>query len=147
MIIFFKIFLMVFIKQVIFLVTFGFSISINSDGIFFVPVVLLVLYLIFYFKYLKKIYNHIKLDKNLFSLYYFISWLIIGGLISYLIFTDSWLWNILPKTTGMFSGLEYILVPILLVVYLVVLVTLKLIIYAFLYLKKFFNKKKNTKVS
>lgn len=128
MIDFLKIFLIVFIKQVLFLAFFGFAVSINSDGIIIFPVMLLVLYLLFYFKCSKRVYEIIKLDKKLFNLYYFISWLIIGCLITYLIFTDSWLWHILPTTTGMFSGLEYILVPILLVIYLVVLVILKFII-------------------
>lgn len=122
-------FLIVFIKQVLFLVTFGFAVSINSDGIIFVPVTLLIIYLVFYFKCFKNLYIQMSLDKKLFNLYYFISWIIIGLLLTYLILTESWLWNMLPTTKGMFSGLEYILIPILLIIYLVVWVILKIGIY------------------
>lgn len=133
---FLKTFLFVFIKQVLFLVAFGFSVSVNSDGIIFVPTALLIIYLIFYFKCSNKVYNQMKLDKYSFNLYYFISWIIIGVLITYLILTESWLWNILPTTTGMFSGLEYILVPILLIIYLIVWGIIKIGIYVFLKLKR-----------
>jgi len=132
---FLKTFLFVFIKQVLFLVAFGFSVSVNSDGIIFVPITLLIIYLIFYFKYSNKVYNQLKLDKNSFNLYYSISWIIIGILISYLILAESWLWNILPRTTGMFSGLEYILVPILLIIYFIIWWIIKIGIYVFLKLK------------
>jgi len=132
---FLKTFLIVFIKQLIFLITFGFVISVNSDGIIFVPITLLIIYLIFYFKYSNKVYNQLKLDKNSFNLYYSISWIIIGILISYLILAESWLWNILPRTTGMFSGLEYILVPILLIIYFIIWWIIKIGIYVFLKLK------------
>ena len=132
---FLKMFLFVFIKQVLFLVAFGFSVSVNSEAIIFVPTTLLIICLIIYFKYSNKVYTHLKIDKNSFSLYYFISWIIIGILITYLIFTESWIWNILPTSTGMFSGLEYILVPILLIIYLIVWVIIKIGIYVFLKLK------------
>ena len=138
---FLKTFLFVFIKQVLFLVAFGFSVSVNSDGIIFIPTVLLIIYLILYFKYSNKVYNQLKLDKNSFNLYYFISWIIIGILITYLIFTESWIWNILPTSTGMFSGLEYILVPILLIIYLIVWGIIKIGIYVFLKLKSSYNSK------
>ena len=134
---FLKTFLLVFIKQVLFLVVFGFSVSVNSEAIFFIPTALLIIYLIIYFKYSNKVYTNLKLDKNSFSLYYFISWIIIGILITYLIFTGSWIWNILPTSTGMFSGLEYILVPILLIIYLIVWGIIKIGIYVFLKLKCF----------
>jgi len=133
---FLKTFLIVFIKQLIFLITFGFVISVNSDGIIYVPLILLIIYLIVYFKYYKKIYIQMKLSKNLFNVYYFISWIIIGFLFTYLILTESWLWNILPKTIGMFSGLEYILFPILLTIYLIVWCIIKIGIYVFKILKK-----------
>lgn len=122
-------FFIVFIKQIIFLFTFGIAISINSDGIIFMPIILLTFYLILYFKYSKKFYTQINLNKKLFDLYYFISWIIFCFLISYLIFTESWLWDILPKTVGMFSGIEYILVPLLLIVYLLFLWIIKIVIY------------------
>ena len=140
MIKFLIVFLMSFIKQLLFLVTFSFAVSVNSDGIFLVPIILLIIYLIFYFKYFKYVYTKMKLNRKVFNLYYFISWIIIGFLITYLILTESWLWNILPKNAGMFSGLEYILVPILLIIYLVVWVIIKIFIYLFFKLK---SSKKN----
>lgn len=138
---FLKTFLFVFIKQVLFLVAFGFSVSVNGDGIIFVPTALLIIYLIFCFKYSKKVYNRLKLDKNSFDLYYSISWIIIGILITYLILTESWIWNILPTTGGMFSGLEYILVPILLIGYLLTVIILKIGIYLIDKVKKNKNRK------
>lgn len=119
----------VFVKQLVFLSTFGLSVSINGDGIILIPIALLIIYLVSHFLHSKTIYEKIKLDKTLYDVYGFISWLLVGGLITFLIFTDSWLWEILPTTGGMFSGLEYILVPIFLGLYLIALGILKLIVF------------------
>lgn len=142
MIRFLKTFLLVFIKQVIFLIVFGCAVSINGDGIFFIPTTLLIIYLVFYFSYHKKIYTKMKSGKSLLNLYYFVSWIIMSIFITYLILTESWLWNILPATGGLFSGLEYILVPILLVTYLIVWSIIIIGIYIFLKL----SGNKNTKI-
>ena len=129
MINFFIVLFVVFLKQLVFLATFGLSVSINADGIILIPITLLIVYLVSHFLHSKAIYEKIKLDKTLYDVYGFISWLLVGGLITFLIFTNSWLWKILPTTGGMFSGLEYILVPIFLGLYLIALGILKVIVF------------------
>lgn len=132
---FLKVFLIVFIKLIIFLTMFCFSVAINADAIFVIPVILLLLYLILYFIYYKKIAKLLNVNFKVFNIFYFISWLIIEGLITYLLLTDSFLWKILPAGNVIFSGIEYILVPILLSLYFLIALILKIIICIFTYIK------------
>lgn len=132
---FLKVFLIVFIKLIIFLTMFCFSVAINVDAIFVIPVILLLLYLILYFIYYKKIAKLLNVNFKVFNIFYFISWLIIEGLITYLLLTDSFLWKILPTGNVIFSGIEYILVPILLSLYFLIALILKIIICIFTYIK------------
>jgi len=125
----------VFIKLIIFLTMFCFSVAINADAIFVIPVILLLLYLILYFIYYKKIAKLLNVNFKVFNTFYFISWLIIEGLITYLLLTDSFLWKILPTGNVIFSGIEYILVPILLSLYFLIALILKIIICIFTYIK------------
>lgn len=118
----------VFVKQLVFLVTFGLSVSINGDSMILIPIALLIVYLISHFLHSKTIYEKLKLDKTLYDVYGFISWLLIGILITSLMFT-SWFWEIIPRTNGMFSGLEYLLVPVFLGLYLIALGILKSIVF------------------
>ena len=140
---FFIIFLIVLFKQLIFLGFFGLSVSINGDYVIILPILILIIYIIIHFIYSKKIYKTINLDKHLFYVYALISWISVGILITYLLFTKSWIWNLLPTTTGMFSGLEYILVPIFLILYLIILGIMKLIILIISMLSKLYITKKN----
>ena len=136
MINFLKTFLIVLVKQVLFLTVFGISVKINADGVILIPIALLILYIISHFLHSKKICNWLNLDGNLFNVYSCISWIIVGSYITYLIITESWIWNLLPTTGGMFSGLEYILVPIFLGAYLIVLGIIKFILFVITKLKK-----------
>lgn len=128
---FLKIFSLVFVKQIFFFLLFCLAVYINSDFSMFLPLSSLLIYLILYFIYFKKIYIKLKLTNIKFSLFYFVSWLLSGILIFSLIFYCNWFWTLLPKAPGWFSGLEYILVPIFLALYLVVwsIINLGLFIY------------------
>ena len=52
----------VFVKQLVFLATFGLSVSINGDGIILIPIALLIVYLVSHFLHSKAIYEKIKLS-------------------------------------------------------------------------------------
>ena len=119
----------VFIKQFIFLISFCISIYYYDSIISYLPYLVLFLYLMLHFKYSKKIYNKINLKENLFCVYSFITWILNGALITYLVLANTYIYKLLPKVPGMFSGLEYILVPILLSVYLIILCILKLVMF------------------
>ena len=116
---FFNVLFIVFIKQLIFLMFFGLAVSINCDGIIIVPIFLIIVYLISYFLHSKTICEKINVDKTKYDIYGFISWLLVGGLITFLLVTDSWLWIFLTTTGGFLGGFEYIFVPILLILYLI----------------------------
>ena len=118
----------VLVKQILFMTSFCLAIYINSDGSDFIPIILLVLYLISHFKHTNKICDKLKLDNKLYNIYGFISWILVGVILLSILF-DTWIWGLLPKTGGMFSGLEYILAPILLGIYLLVLGVIKLIVF------------------
>ena len=128
MIKFLKILFIVLIKQILFMASFCLAVYINSDVSYFIPIILLILYLITHFKHLNILCKKLKLDKKLYDIYGFISW-IIGCAILLSVLFDTWIWELLPKTGSMFSGLEYILAPILLSAYLIILGILKLIIF------------------
>lgn len=128
MIKFLKILSIVLIKQILFMTSFCLAVYINSYVSYFIPIILLILYLIIHFKYLNILCKKLKLDKKLYNIYGFISWILVEIILLSILF-DTWIWELLPKTGGMFSGLEYILAPILLNTYLVIVGILKLIIF------------------
>lgn len=128
MIKFLKILSIVLIKQILFMTSFCLAVYINSYVSYFIPIILLILYLIIHFKYLNILCKKLKLDKKLYNIYGFISWILVEIILFSILF-DTWIWELLPKTGGMFSGLEYILAPILLSTYLVIVGILKLIIF------------------
>ena len=128
MIKFLKILSIVLIKQILFMTSFCLAVYINSYVSYFIPIILLILYLIIHFKYLNILCKKLKLDKKLYNIYGFISWILVEIILLSILF-DTWIWELLPKTGGMFSGLEYILAPILLSTYLVIVGILKLIIF------------------
>lgn len=128
MIKFLKILSIVLIKQILFMTSFCLAVYINSYVSYFIPIILLILYLIIHFKYLNILCKKLKLDKKLYNIYGFISWILVEIILLSILF-DTWIWELLPTTCGMFSGLEYILAPILLSTYLVIVGILKLIIF------------------
>lgn len=128
MIKFLKILSIVLIKQILFMTSFCLAVYINSYVSYFIPIILLILYLIIHFKHLNILCKKLKLDKKLYNIYGFISWILVEIILFSILF-DTWIWELLPKTGGMFSGLEYILAPILLSTYLVIVGILKLIIF------------------
>ena len=129
MISFFIVLFIVLVKQILFMTSFCLAIYINSDGSYFIPIILLVLYLISHFLHTNKICEKLKLDKMLYNIYGFISWIVVGGIITYILFYSAWVWEILPTTGGMFSGLEYIFAPMFLGIYIIALGILKLIVF------------------
>ena len=128
MIKFLKILSIVLIKQILFMTSFCLAVYINSYVSYFIPIILLILYLIIHFKHLNILCKKLKLDKKLYNIYGFISWILVEIILLSILF-NTWIWELLPKTGGMFSGLEYILAPILLSTYLVIVGILKLIIF------------------
>lgn len=128
MIKFLKILSIVLIKQILFMTSFCLAVYINNYVSYFIPIILLILYLIIHFKHLNRLCKKLKLDKKLYNIYGFISWILVEIILLSILF-DTWIWELLPKTGGMFSGLEYILAPILLSTYLVIVGILKLIIF------------------
>ena len=127
--VFLKVLSTVLIKQIIFLIVFALSVQINADGGFIMVFILLVAYLLIHLIYDEKISKFFKTSNRKFNIYFIISWLFIGTIFTYLFLNDTWLWGILPKSNRMFSGLEYLLVPILLVGYIVLLIIIKVILY------------------
>lgn len=132
---FLKIMLIIFMKQILFIISFCFAVHINSDVSYFIPVILLILYLILYFKYSNTICEKLKLDKWLYDIYSLISWVLVGIILLNILFTPK-IFDIIPKAGGMFSGLEYILIPILLGAYLALLCVIKLISFIVVKLRK-----------
>lgn len=132
---FLKIMLIIFMKQILFIISFCFAVHINSNVAYFIPVILLILYLILYFKYSNTICEKLKLDKWLYDIYSLISWVLVGIILLNVLFTPK-IFDIIPKGGGMFSGLEYILVPMLLGAYLVLLCVIKLISFIVVKLRK-----------
>ena len=86
MINFFIILFIVFIKQILFMLSFCLAVYINSDGSYFIPIILLILYLIFHFIYSNKIYEKLKLNKIKYNIYSFISWLLVGCILIAILF-------------------------------------------------------------
>lgn len=129
----------IFIKQFIFLISFCISIYYYDSIISYLPYLVLFLYLMLHFKYSKKTYTKINLKENLFYIYSFITWILNGALITYLVLANTYIYKLLPKILGMFSGLEYILVPILLGIYLIILCILKLVMFIIKLIKTKFN--------
>lgn len=122
----------VFIKQFIFLISFCTSIYYHDyDSIIIscLPCLVLFLYLVLHFKYSKRIYNKINLTEKLFYVYSFITWILNGALITYLILVNTYIYELLPKAPVFLSGVEYIFVPILLSGYLIILCILKLLMF------------------
>lgn len=140
MINFLIILILILLKQIFFVTVFAFSVSIGGDGILLIPVFLLLIYAIFHFKFSKKISLFMKLKEFKFYLFSAISWLLCGVIINYLIIYKNFIWNLLPVQEGFFSGIEYLLVPILLGLYLIIIFIIRIVI--FLYNKM---TKKNTK--
>lgn len=139
MIKFLKILSIVLIKQILFMTSFCLAVYINSDVSYFIPIILLILYLITHFRYLNILCKKLKLDKKLYNIYGFISWILVEVILLSILF-DTWIWELLPKPGDMFSGLVYILAPILLSAYLIILGILKLIIFIINKVAKKINK-------
>ena len=139
MISFLIIFIIVFAKQLLLLATFALCIKFDSysDMAQYIPIVLLIGYLLFYFLCSKTIAKKLMIEKFFYDLYSFLSWIISGLLISGLLIYGlttldfAYIYDFLPTSGGMFSGLEYIMIPIFLGTYIVVLGIIKLIIYIF----------------
>ena len=127
MIKFFKILFLVFIKQVIFFITFCSLVNLHNDITTFIPSILLIIYMILHFWYSKKIYQKLQISKSLYNIYSYISWILVGGLITFMIDVD-WFWALLPKSGGLFSGLEYAYVPLALGAYLITIILLEFIV-------------------
>lgn len=130
MIQFLKVLSIVLIKQILFITSFFLAIYIsnNNGASFFIPIILLTLYLISHFEHLNILCEKLKLDKESYKIYGFISWILVEIILLKILFNTE-IWNLLPKTNGMFSGIEYIFIPILLSAYLVILCILELIIF------------------
>ena len=132
MIQFLKVLSIVLIKQILFITSFFLAIYIsnnnNNGASFFIPIILLTLYLISHFEHLNILCEKLKLDKESYKIYGFISWILVEIILLKILFNTG-IWNLLPKTNGMFSGIEYIFIPILLSAYLVILCILELIIF------------------
>lgn len=125
---FVKILFMVFVKQILVFASFAVAIYVKIGFLEWVAIILLLLYLISYFKYSDKTSKKLNLDKKLYDIYSFISWLLGSGFFLGILF-DNWIWKILPTKGGWFSGLEYITIPILFGLYLIIVCLLKLIIF------------------
>lgn len=132
---FLKVLLIKTIKQLFLILSFCLSIYIRYSIAYYLPIIVLILYLIFTIIFSNKISNKIKLDNKLYNIYSFICW-IISGFISYSLLFFEPVWNILPKSGDLFSGLEYILLPYLSIIYLIVISILKLIIFLIQFLIK-----------
>ena len=133
------IFIIEFVKQLLLLGSFAFSIKLhNYNNIAItIPILLLIGYLVFYFLYSENITAKLKMKKIFYDLYGFLSWIISGFLIWYIIIDLDDRWNFLPKLGGFLSGVEYILIPFFLGIYIVVLGIIKVIIYI---IKRIYNK-------
>lgn len=136
---FLKVLLIKTIKQLFLILSFCLAIYIGYSIAYYLPIIVLILYLILYLIFTiifsNKISNKIKLDNKLYNIYSFICW-IISGFISYSLLFFEPVWNILPKSGSLFSGLEYILLPYLSIIYLIVISILKLIIFLIQFLIK-----------
>lgn len=134
---YFKSFLIILIMQII---LWGCFISINELTSYItlasiINIILLLFYVYVYFKFEKKYTNKWKISKVKFNIFYFINWNIISILMLILI---SYLMNIniLNGAGGLFSGIEYVLlVMFLLIPYSFIIILFKI----FLWLLKKLN--------
>jgi len=125
---FLSIFIIVFIECLVFSVI---MILVND---FVISVIVFLLYSIFHFIYSSWICNNYEFKKSLFSVYYFLCWVLILGL--FFIFLNTDFFYLLPGTSGMFGGIRYVYMLILMVLYLIILYLLKLIVFIISNFKK-----------
>lgn len=134
---FFKILGIVFTKQILFLISFIFIAESNGDFSvkLFIPTGILILYLIAHFTEKNTICENLMIDKTLYNVYGFILWIIVGILLTITSFLLVEI-GVLGTGYGFLVGLEYILVPVFLAGYLIVLCILKVIVFIINLLKQ-----------
>ena len=117
----FLVFFMVLISQIIFIVSFTIIEPFSGlDPRIMIPMGILLIYLILYFKYIDNLCKKMKMDKKEFNILYFIFWVITSFALSFIAPNDNPISRLLPSSEGFFAGLEYILVPIILLGYIVI---------------------------
>ena len=125
---FLVVFLIAFIKQLVVYIAFAICNIYDNYSVIIIPTIILIGYLVFYFSNTDKICKLLKINKNRYDIYGFISWVVAAILQEFLLNIDS-IWKIVPKSGGFMPGIEYILVPFYFTVYLLVLGIIKVIIY------------------
>lgn len=122
---FFKVFIIVFIKQIIFLLAFMLFSQEVQYQLLLVPVAI-AFFLYLHFSYSKKIHDFLKLKIEMvtFDFYSFASWILSGAIITFIIGFHP-IYELLPSTGGFLSGFEYTLVPLFFISYLVIICIIK----------------------
>lgn len=133
---FFKVFIIVFIKQIIFLLAFMLFSQEVQYQLLLVPVAI-VFFLYLHFSYSKKIHDFFKLKIEMvtFDFYSFSSWILSGSIITFIIVFPP-IYELLPSTGGFLSGFEYTLVPVFFILYLVIICIIKFCILIYNEFKK-----------